>query len=95
MIAVSRIAIDVLIREAQLSETQARLAGDLSAVDITPDTVEEIVAADNSDDRQRLNAHGLGIEGLATIALVGRVVVTENDESVNVRVEVIDAEFLD
>jgi hypothetical protein len=95
MIAMSSITVDVLIWEAHLSETQARLASDLSTVDITPDTVEEVVAADNSDNRKWLDAHGLGIEGFAAIAFVGRVVVTEDDESVNMRVEVIDAELLD
>lgn len=86
MLRVSRISINPLIREAHLSEAQTRLTGNLPAVDIPPDAVEELVAADDGDDGQGLHAVFLGVEGCAAVAFVGGVVVAEDDEGVDVGV---------
>ena len=80
-----------LVGEAHLGQTQARLAGDVPAVDIAVDAVDELVAAHDGHDGKRLDARvGGGVELGAAVALGARVVVAQDDEGVDVGVEVFD-----
>lgn len=94
MIPVTSVSVDLLIGEAHLCQRKGRLASDLSAIDVAPYAIEKLLATYYGDDRKGLDADRLRIEFLTTVALLGGVVITQDDKGVDVRVQVFDSKSL-